>query len=459
MRAERLITEYFDKWTGAITYGGGKSRNNNGEPELTGIDKLRELILELAVSGKLAYQDPNDEPASELVRALADEKARLYNEGRIRRPKEYPEIGASESPFVLPESWEWVRLGDVGQIVGGGTPKSGEPAYWCAEGVTWLTPADLYGYPYKYISEGRRDISEKGLHESSATLVPTGTVLFSSRAPIGYVAIAGRPLATNQGFKSCVPYVDGMAEHLYYFLKRSAKEIDAKASGTTFKEISGSKMALVPVALPPLGEQTRIVERIDELMALCDRLEQKTSDQISAHETLVDTLLDTLTRSQDADELAVNWARMAAHFDTLFTTEHSIDRLEQTVLKLAVIGRLVPQIAEEEPASDLLDRIVAEKRRRGVRQTGMQGAESNEESARLPDGWLVQPLGEVVINRDAERIPVSVEERKNRKGEYDYYGASGVTKPKLSRASYGGVPALGMTEERHDLRRHLLQGS
>ena len=99
-------------------------------------------------------------------------------------------------------------------------------------------------------------------------------------------------------------------------------------------------------------------------MALCDRLEQQTSDQLSAHETLVDTLLDTLTRSQDATELADNWARLAEHFDTLFTTEHSIDRLEQTILQLAVMGRLVPQNPKHEPAYELLERIASEKESR-----------------------------------------------------------------------------------------------
>jgi type I restriction enzyme, S subunit len=116
-------------------------------------------------------------------------------------------------------------------------------------------------------------------------------------------------------------------------------------------------------AFPPLDEQHRIVEKVDELMALCDRLEQQVGDQLEAHEVLVDTLLDALTRSADATEVAESWARIAEHFDTLFTTEASIDKLKQAILQLAVMGRLVEQDPNDEPASVLLERIAEEKAR------------------------------------------------------------------------------------------------
>lgn len=105
--------------------------------------------------------------------------------------------------------------------------------------------------------------------------MPKDTVLFSSRAPIGYVAIAKNDLCTNQGFKSCVPFCPEMSEYIYYFLKFSAKKIDYQASGTTFKEISGKEFSLIMIPLPPLEEQKRIVERVDYLMSLCNSLEEK----------------------------------------------------------------------------------------------------------------------------------------------------------------------------------------
>ena len=354
MSARELITDHLDLWTSAVAQKRSGGRGNHGKIELTGIKKLRELILELAVRGKLVEQDPSDEPASVLLERIDEEKARLVKEGTIKKPKKLPEITEEEKPFELPDSWAWVRLGSIGQIVGGGTPKSGEPTFWAEKGVSWLTPADLYGLKEKYITSGKRDLSSKGLEKSSAQLLPKGSVLFSSRAPIGYVAIAAKALATNQGFKSCSPYIIESNQFIYYFLKRSARHIDESASGTTFKEVSGAKVASISMPLPPIQEQHRIVEKVDELMALCDRLEQQVGDQMEAHELLVDTLLDALTRSADATEVAENWARIAEHFDTLFTTEASIDKLKLAILDLAADGKMIAFHEENRPLKSML---------------------------------------------------------------------------------------------------------
>ncbi|AOV10258.1 restriction endonuclease subunit S [Klebsiella michiganensis] len=341
MAVEKLIVDHIDTWTTALQTRSTAGRGSSGKIDLYGIKKLRELILELAVRGKLVPQDPNDEPASELLKRIAAEKAELVKQGKIKKQKPLPEISEEEKPFELPMGWEWVTLATVGEIVGGGTPKSDNPQYWAKNGIKWLTPADLYGLKGKYISSGARDISPTGLSNSSARLMPKGSVLFSSRAPIGYVAIADAELSTNQGFKSCVPYIKDSAEYIYYFLMASAKKIDAEASGTTFKEVSGAIVSKILFPLPPLSEQLKIVSRANELMSLCDQLEQHTLTSLDAHQQLVETLLTTLTDSQNADELAENWARISDHFDTLFTTEASIDALKQTILQLAVMGKLV----------------------------------------------------------------------------------------------------------------------
>lgn len=341
MAVEKLIVDHIDTWTTALQTRSTAGRGSSGKIDLYGIKKLRELILGLAVRGKLVPQDPNDEPASELLKRIAAEKAELVKLGKIKKPKPLPEISEEEKPFELPEGWEWVTLATIGEIVGGGTPKSDNPQYWAKNGIKWLTPADLYGLKGKYISSGARDISPTGLSNSSARLMPKGSVLFSSRAPIGYVAIADAELSTNQGFKSCVPYIKDSAEYIYYFLMASAKKIDAEASGTTFKEVSGAIVSKILFPLPPLSEQLKIVSRANELMSLCDQLEQHTLTSLDAHQQLVETLLTTLTDSQNADELAENWARISDHFDTLFTTEASIDALKQTILQLAVMGKLV----------------------------------------------------------------------------------------------------------------------
>ena len=255
------------------------------------IIKLRQSILQEAVRGKLVPQDPNDEPASVLLERIKEEKERLIKEGKIKKEKPLPPISEDEVPYEMPRGWEWVRLGEISAIVGGGTPKTNIKDYWENGDIPWLTPADLSNIKGKYISKGRRNITKLGLEKSSAQLMPKGTVLFSSRAPIGYTAIASNPLSTNQGFKSCIPYVMQMNEYIYYYLTYSAKKINEQASGTTFKEVSGSEVANFLLPLPPLREQKRIVEKVDQLMALCDELERNIEQSKKDSELLMQSVL------------------------------------------------------------------------------------------------------------------------------------------------------------------------
>ncbi|MBW4674117.1 MAG: restriction endonuclease subunit S [Desmonostoc geniculatum HA4340-LM1] len=256
-----------------------------------GIAKLRELILHLAVCGRLVSQDINDEPTSYLLGKIKTEKERLIEEKKVRNNFLSIAIKSTEIPFNIPQSWEWVRIGDIGRVVGGGTPRTNQSEYYTDDGIPWITPSDLYRLPGKFISRGKKDISLLGLQKSSCQLMPTGTVLFSSRAPIGYVAIAKNDLCTNQGFKSCVPFYIEMSEYIYYFLKFAAKEIDYQASGTTFKEISGKEFSLIMIPLPPLQEQKRIVERVDYLMSICNTLEVKMTQVKAYQERLAEVII------------------------------------------------------------------------------------------------------------------------------------------------------------------------
>ncbi len=169
----------------------------------------------------------------------------------------------------LPPNWSWVKLGDVGEVIAGGTPSTKVKEYFDGD-ISWITPADLTGYKNKYISKGRRNITNDGLKNSSARLVPGGSILFSSRAPIGYVVIASNPLSTNQGFKNLVPNEKVYNEFIYYYLKSAKHLAERNASGTTFKEISAKNFANLPFPLPPIDEQQKIVSKIEELFSELD---------------------------------------------------------------------------------------------------------------------------------------------------------------------------------------------
>ena len=249
---------------------------SNQESLKTTVGIAKSKILDLAIRGQLVPQDPNDEPASVLLERIRAEKEELIRQGKLKRDKKesvifrgddnsyYEKVGGevqcidNEIPFDSPETWAFVRLKHIGTVIGGGTPKTNVPSFWDGE-IPWLTPADLSGHKEIYVSAGGRNIKREGLDSSSAQLMPAGAVLYSSRAPIGYVAISANPIATNQGFKSVVPYDFSMSEYLYYCLQARTPDIEQRATGTTFKEISGSAMAETIIPLPPIAEQQRIV--------------------------------------------------------------------------------------------------------------------------------------------------------------------------------------------------------
>ena len=183
-------------------------------------------------------------------------------------------------------SWREGNISDLGTVVGGSTPSKAKAEYYTGNGIAWITPKDLSLDKSKFIAHGADDITEPGLQNSSATIMPAGTVLFSSRAPIGYIAIADGEVTTNQGFKSVVPFNNVGTAFVYFFLKKALPTIESMASGSTFKEISGSAMRTVPAIIPdddilhefsafcePLFQQQRTLEAENRsLAALRDSL-------------------------------------------------------------------------------------------------------------------------------------------------------------------------------------------
>lgn len=177
-----------------------------------------------------------------------------------------------EWPSMLPAGWHWATMSEIAEVVGGGTPRTNDSTNFEGGDVPWITPADLSGYREKYISHGARFITRKGLESSSARLLPAGTVLFTSRAPIGYVAIARNPIATNQGFKSFVLKEGVLPEYVYWWLKGSKHRAEALASGTTFLELSGANAKKLPIPIAPINEQRRIVAEVEKQFSRLDEV-------------------------------------------------------------------------------------------------------------------------------------------------------------------------------------------
>lgn len=388
MAVEKLIVDHIDTWTTALQTRSTAGRGSSGKIDLYGIKKLRELILELAVRGKLVPQDPNDEPASELLKRIAAEKAELVKQGKIKKQKPLPEISEEEKPFELPVGWEWVQISEIGHDWGQKTPD---------EDFTYIDVGSInkeYG-----IIEEPSILSAKDAPSRARKIVQKGTVIYSTVRPyLLNIAIiesvfSPEPIAST-AFAIIHPYTAMNANFIYYYLRSPVfiNYVESCQTGVAYPAINDKQFFSGIIAVPPSSEQARITKKIKELMSLCDQLEQHSLTSLDAHQQLVETLLTTLTDSQNADELAENWARISEHFDTLFTTEASIDALKQTILQLAVMGKLVPQDPNDEPASELLKRIAQEKAQlvkdgKIKKQKPLPPISDEEKPFELPDGW------------------------------------------------------------------------
>ena len=254
----------------------------------------------------------------------------------------------------LPENWGSCEIGDVAKVVGGGTPSSGDPTNFTKKGgIPWITPADLSKYKDIYIRRGARNLTEKGLRESSAKIIPAGSVLFSSRAPVGYVVIASNDVTTNQGFKSFILPEDLDNRFVYYYLRHIKPIAEGMATGTTFKELSGANAARLPFTIAPLPEQKRIADKLDSLLARVDACQE-------------------------------HLARVPA----------ILKRFRQSVLAAAFRGELVEQDPKNEPASELIYRLQYERRKKWEESKAINKKEYVEidfpnlrELPELPDGW------------------------------------------------------------------------
>lgn len=389
MAIETMITDHLDLWTSAVRPKSSAGRGSNSKLELTGIKKLRELILELAVRGKLVPQDSNDEPASVLLERIAAKKAQLIKSKRIKNTKNLPDISEDELYCELPNGWMWARLNDLGDWGAGATPTRGNSAFYGGE-IPWLKSGELNS---DYIFESEETVTELALSKSSLRYNSIGDVLVAMYgATIGKTSILGIKATTNQAVCACTPFSGLLNTYLLSLLKAYRPRLVGMGAGGAQPNISREKIISTVIALPPTNEQQRIVNKIEELMALCDQLEQQSEAQLAAHQTLVESLLATLTDSGDAVELAQNWVRLTSHFDTLFTTEASIDALKQSILQLAVMGKLVPQDPSDEPASALLARIAAEKARlikegKFKKNKALPEISDEEKLFELPEGW------------------------------------------------------------------------
>lgn len=406
---KQLITEHLDIWLTAETEKkSGRGRSSGSNDTIYGVQKLRELILDLAIQGKLSEHRNTDTPAKIVLENIANAKSKLVENGEIKEAKKPQAIGAKEIPFKLPNGWEFCRLENLTSLITKGSSPKWQGVQYTenSDDVLFITSENVGNYQlithnFKYVEAKFNEIEPRSILKKDDFLM---NIVGGS---IGRTAIYDLDRLANINQAVCLirTFCEYLSKDylLHFFNSNLCKSyMFDKQVDNARANLSMGNIAKFIIPIPPLEEQHRIVEKVDELMQLCDQLEQQQTLSSDAHATLVDTLLKALTESSDADEFQDNWKRIVANFDVLFTTEYSIEQLKQTVLRLAVMGKLVKQDPSDEPASELLKKIADEKAKlikegKIKKSKPLPEIAEDEKPFELPSGWEWEKLGNISL--------------------------------------------------------------
>ncbi len=355
VNTEKLFIENLEIYTSTVKSKSNSGKGKNKKIELYGIQKLRELILQLAMQGKLLQQDKNDESANKLLEKINYERQSLIKSKKIKNHK-CSITNDSWSSIKLPSSWELTTLGIIADWGSGSTPKRENPNYY-GGGNTWLKSGELNDCQDLKGSSER--ITEEAINAGSFRENNIGDVLVAMYgATIGKTAILAEKAYTNQAVCGCTPFNGIFNRYLFFYLLSQRKNFNAASEGGAQPNISRVKLLGFPFPLPPIAEQHRIVAKVNELMELCDQLEQVQLKNIETHNMLVTSLLKPLiSATADPTQIKEAWINIQKNFNNLFISESSINRLKKVILQLAVMGKLVKQnIEDKKNFSPILDK-------------------------------------------------------------------------------------------------------
>lgn len=317
-----------------------------------GTQKLRELILELAVRGKLVHQDPSDSPARLLLDEIKVKRTLKAGTSAPRPLKPFPAIEPEEIPYELPDGWLWVRLGTIGKIFNGDSISASEKEskFKGVDGRPYIATKDVgYGLARLDYENGvsipEGDTKFKVAHAGAVLICAEGGSAGKKCGLVEKDVCFGNKLFANEVYGGIPSRL-----MLYIYLSSTFRQSFEAAMTGIIGGVSIAKFSHLLVPLPPLPEQHRIVAKVDEMMAMCERLESQQAEAQHAHIELVKALIDSLTRAEDSIQFDASVRRLSEHFDTLFTTDSSIEMLKQALLQLAVTGKLIPQDPRDESA-------------------------------------------------------------------------------------------------------------
>ncbi|NJE27529.1 restriction endonuclease [Megamonas funiformis] len=369
-------------------------------------DKLRKSVLQSAIQGKLTEQLATDDKVEDLLQAIEEEKELLIKEKKIKKQKPLPEITEDEIPFAIPENWKWVRLGEIGIWEAGTTPSRSKSEYYINGKIPWVKTGDLTDSILKSVTE---NITQLALEETSLKIKPVGSVLIAMYgATIGKVSILGIEATTNQACCACVTYKNIYNKYIFYYLISQRDNLKKMGAGGAQPNISREKIIKTIMPLPPLAEQKRIVEKLDNVLANIDEL--KASEE----------------------KLSI----LQKNFP---------DKLKKSILQSAIQGKLTEQLATDDKVEDLLQAIKEEKERlikekKIKKQKPLPEITEEEIPFEIPKNWRWVRLGALssVITDGTHKTP-----------NYVNKGIPFISVQNISSGKYKDTKLKYITEDEH----------
>jgi len=348
-----------------------------------GVQKLREMILQLAVQGKLVPQNPKDEHASVLLKKIKAEKERLIKEGKTKKAKPLPPIKSDETPYALPNSWKWVRFGEIIDLISGQHIKSADYNS-NSVGIAYLTGPSDFGDVHPIIAKWTKKPKTVAIKNDILLTVKGAGLGKNNIVDVDKVAISRQLMAIRCN--------DVDYSYIHLFINSKYSYFQSIGVGIAIPGISRENVLTLVSPLPPFNEQKRIVAKVDELMALCDELEARKQKVSINCIQLNDASIHKLLTAREPKIFSKHWQRICNNFNLLYYKPENVTKLRQAVLQLAIQGKLVPQDPKDEPASVLLDKIKAEKKRlikekKIKKMKALPSIDPDEIPYAVPTGW------------------------------------------------------------------------
>ena len=361
-----------------------------------GIARLRELVLYLAITGRIVQQNPSEEHAEKLLQRI---RQQAENSSSKKRGKSVKKTGKQQSTNegYMPLGWVMVELGEIGDWGAGSTPSRSNPLYYSGS-IPWFKSGELKS---DYIIKAEEHISELALKECSLRLNAAGDVLIAMYgANIGQCSIVGIESTTNQAVCACTPYNGVNNRFLLLTLRAMTRYFMNLGAGGAQPNISKAKIITTRIGLPPAEEQSRIVSKVDELMILCGKLEVQQHERRKLQNALRQSILQALANATSSHELKTTWVRLVNNFGQLFHKPEDVGQLRDLIRDLAVHGLLVNQSEADEPINNWLTNVTATKaalakQKLIAKQTAMAALSDDEHPFSLPKGWAFVRLGQI----------------------------------------------------------------